>query len=305
MGQLSAEARGQVRLAIENIYKKYPFPLREEVESHIERLCERKFQMDKRLSLKDLLFFNRVHEIRNIPIVINKMLGKGKTYYSYSEPTLKSFYNNNKNYNDYVIELRVLCLEYSRRNVMMIDMPLNVHLSGHFIGRIFERGDISGDLIEVTVSHIREAISYMNAIKLQNGLVNFTFPIFDGLALGELVDESDVSNREMKLVWDINGVRIFEEDLNALGPSSNILRIKTFINGDMLNSNQNTLYLKMKTVFSNKIIKKYISHTLSPDIPDFFIEEDEIIASKAIIDEIFLIEDWLKTCGSREINDYI
>jgi hypothetical protein len=290
MGQLSAEARGQVRIAIENVYKKYPEPLRDEVKNHIDKLCLRTFSKKKRLSINDMAYFYCIELVRDIPIF--NIENPDNPYYLYAEPSVKHLLYDAKNFDDIVLELREISIHLSKRKIRFFDLPINIHISSHFIGRYFERGQSSEYLINEIITGLYKSMHYVHAIKLQDGLIDVAFPFLDGLAFGEMIDESNVSDREMKKEWDIHGVMNYEAGVNIGGPSDSVLRLKTFMNDGMLNLKQDKILNRMKSLFSDQILKDSLEIMIKPKFMNIEISPD-IIYTKNTLNELFQSDDWI------------
>ena len=294
MGQLSAEARGQARLAIENVYKKYPVLLRDEVKEHIDRLRERTFKKNKRLSPKDINYFLSIENLRG-PLIVNLNILEN-AHYVYAESCVKSLLVDGKEFDDFVIELREMILFFNRKKIALFDLPMNVHISTHFVGRLFERANINQELIYKMLTELNLNMHYAHSIILQDGLIDVAFPFLNGLAFGEIVDEGAVSDREVIRRWDINGVANSIVSMNAKGPSDSVLKIKTFLSDDMLNFNQHKLKHKMTEMFSDLKLKDGINNLIQPKALGIEINDDGLYATE-ILKKLFESDEWVKTCG--------
>ena len=297
MGQLTAESRGQVRIAIENKFKKNPTPIRYIVKGHADILCGRRFSKNSRLLDRELNYFYEIELIKEIPIAYLGEIGDLRNLYLYLEPSEKIKYSDIELFEEYVIELRYIDIIATKRKIRIFDLPSNIYFSAHTLGRIYERGNIQEDLLNSTLSGVIISFEYWYFFTVQNIISKFVFPFLNGLLFCELVDERGHSGREIMAQWDVRGIIYDGDKSNYFGNPESVIRIKTFINEDMMNISQSNLMLKMRKDFSDPDFKNSYA-TLKSDLREKIPASPNSAYAQKILEDLFASEEWIEVCRS-------
>lgn len=248
MGHVSAEARGLVRVALQQIFAEPGDGLPQRFSAVLEARVG-KLTQGKRLSVVQV---DAIRSALDALTPYRAAVGEWRVYGQSRKLILAS----SDPFSEQLLEVRAMRLECTRRRARYDDHPLGLQITSHALARLVERGR-RGHLVQLAIDAAADAAAFFAALRLGHGAdLTFAIPFADGLAFGEYTNQDHLLGT---LVYEANaegsGFSTIDGPTALQVPGGPRIgaRISSYLSADQLNPRQNELlgrWRKMETKFS-------------------------------------------------------
>lgn len=243
MGHVSAEARGLVRIALQQIFAASDDGLPQRFSAVLEARVERLTQ-GKRLTIAQV---DAIKSALDALTPYRADVGHWRVYGQSRKLILAS----SDPFSEQLLEIRAMRLDCTRRRVRYDDHPLGLQITSHALARLVERGR-RGHLVQLAIDAASDAASFFAALRLGHGAdLTFAIPFSDGLAFGEytnhdhlmgtLVYEADTGGSGFSTIDGPTALQV------AGGPRIGA-RISSYLSADQLNPRQDEVLGRWRTM---------------------------------------------------------